>query len=215
MDKINITVFVTGAVLMGLEILAGRTLSPSYGDTVYLWGSVIGIVLLGLSIGYYFGGKLADKKPKKTTLSFILTIAGLWILSAPYTLKPIVQFFSVLPRPIAPLATVTAIFLIPTILQGMVSPYAIKLKAHNLGEIGKLSGKLYAIATVGSVIGTFTTTFVLILFIPNTATYFLFGTLLIILAAMLSLRLWPLAMLALLLTGYGFIPEKNRQKCWM
>jgi len=163
---IRFAVFMAGAILMSLEIAGGRLLSPDYGGTVFVWGSLISIVLGGLSIGYYIGGKLADKKPSTTALSAIIVAAAMLVGLIPIIYPASVELFAVLPRHLAPLATVASIFLAPSILLGVVSPYAIKLKAKNIEKIGGISGNLYALATIGSVLGTFLTTFVLLMVMP-------------------------------------------------
>lgn len=173
---------------MGLEIVAGRMLTPYYGDTVYLWGSIIGIFLLSLSLGYFFGGKLADKKPDVNTLSVILFVTGLFVFLIPFFAQHVVAWFDNLSRIIAPLFAVTVIFIVPSMLLGVVSPYAIKLKAKKLQNIGKVSGNLYATATLGSVVGTFFTTFVLILLLPVTTIYFILGGLLLLTSILLSTK---------------------------
>lgn len=183
---IQITVFVSGAVLMSLEIVGARTLIPFYGDTIYVWGSIIGIFLLSLSLGYYLGGKLADKKPSFRTLSYVLILAGVFVLLIPFIYEWVVSMVSGSPKPLAPFLAVLIIFFIPSLLHGVVSPFAIKLKARNINEIGELSGGLYALSTLGSVFGTFLTTFILIFLMPIHSIYYLLGAILFLIALLLS-----------------------------
>ncbi len=162
---LELIVFVSGMILMALEIVGGRLLTFDYGGSIYVWGAIIGVVLGGLSIGYYSGGRLADKKPKEEVLSLIILIAGLLILIIPLSYGGLVSLISDAPYMFGPLIIILLLFLLPSILLGMVSPFAIKLKVKNLSGIGRTSGNLYAIATIGSVVGTFLATFVLIFFI--------------------------------------------------
>jgi len=184
--KIEATVLICGAILMALEIMGGKLLAPYYGDTVYIWGSIIGVFLLSLSFGYYAGGKLADKRPEDQILSIILIITGISILIIPFIFQPIINAFYSLPRTIAPLCSVITIFIVPSLLLGTVSPFALKLKAKDIRKIGRLSGNLYALATIGSVIGTFLTTFVLILILPNQTIFFSLSIVSLLVAIMLS-----------------------------
>jgi spermidine synthase len=171
---------------MALEIIGARLLTPYYGDTVYVWGSVIGIFLLSLSIGYFLGGKLADRKPEYSTLSIVLAATGVFAVLVPFLSVPVTSASNVLPRIFAPLFSVTVLFFIPSLLLGMVSPFAIKLKARTLRRIGNVSGNLYAISTMGSVIGTFLATFVLILFLPIKTILLCIGAVSFLVAAMLA-----------------------------
>jgi predicted membrane-bound spermidine synthase len=194
--RLGFAVFMCGALLMALEIMGSRLLTPSYGDTVYVWGSVIGVFLLSLSVGYYLGGRIADRRPSVYILSLIVLLVGISIPAIPFIYRPIVSLFNVLPRFLAPLAAVTAIFLVPSVLLGTVSPFVIKLEAKDpkdLHKIGKLSGNLYALSTLGSVIGTFAATFVLILFFPVKAIFLLLSGISFIVAAVLSERNIPFA----------------------
>ena len=171
---IGVTVFIAGAVLMGLEIIGGRLLAPYYGNSVYVWGSIISIFLIALSMGYYIGGYLADKYPTKKYLSKLIFLNVLTILPIPFIYRPIVEFFTFLPFILQPLVTSFILFLIPSIIIGTVSPYAIKLTVKDLDTVGQVSGSLYSISTIGSVVGTLVTTFIFTLFFSiNTSLYIL------------------------------------------
>ncbi|MDD5154889.1 MAG: fused MFS/spermidine synthase [Candidatus Omnitrophica bacterium] len=165
-------VFVCGAVLMALEISGSRLLAADYGGTVYVWGSIISVMLGGLSLGYYFGGHLADKKPSEDFLAAIIALAGLLVALVPLFYRHGIAFFSGVPTVIAPLVAVTMLFFLPSILLGAVSPFAIKLMAKKLEKIGETSGNLYATSTLGSVLGTLFTTFWLVLWVPLSTIFF-------------------------------------------
>lgn len=184
--RIELTVFLSGAVLMALEIAGGRLLTPDYGGTIFVWGSIIGIILGGLSLGYYFGGNLADKRPNEMVLALILAAAGVLTIIIPFAYDFFVGLFSSLPKNFAPLATLSSLFLVPSVLLGMVSPFAIKLKAKSIDNLGGLSGNLYAIATLGSVLGTFLATFVLLIILPLPVVFLGLGLTLLLSAVILA-----------------------------
>jgi len=182
---VEATVFICGALLMVLEIMGARLLTPFYGDTVFVWGSVIGVFLLSLSLGYFFGGKLADKQPKRRLLGWILVATSFSIFLVPYIYQQVVDLSNLLPRMYSPLLAVTLLFLVPSLLLGMVSPFAIRLKAKTVKKIGMTSGNLYAISTIGSVVGTFLATFVLTLVLPTKIVFICTAAISFLLAAVL------------------------------
>jgi spermidine synthase len=159
-----ISVFVSGAVVMALELLGSRLLAPVFGNSIFVWGSLIGVVLASLSAGYYLGGLLADRKPELYMLSLVIFVAGLLILALPALAPPvfdIVLGFHLGERN-SPLIATMVLLGPSSVLLGIVSPFAIRLAARNVERIGKASGNLYALSTAGSIVGTFVTVFVLI-----------------------------------------------------
>jgi predicted membrane-bound spermidine synthase len=162
--RLLVSVFVSGAVVMALELLGSRILAPVFGNSIFVWGSLIGVVLASLSAGYYLGGKLADRRPELQTLSLVIFGAGVLILGIP-TLAPAVFNAAIgisLGDRYSPLVATTLLLGPPSTLLGMVSPYAIRLAAKSFEKLGKASGNLYALSTIGSILGTFVTVFVLI-----------------------------------------------------
>lgn len=207
-----ITVFICGATLMALEIAAGRTLAPHFGNTIYVWGSIIGIFLLSLGLGYYLGGKQADKKPSKKSLSYLLIITAVLIIIIPYISEYLIGLVLKLPNSIAPLLALLLIFFLPGLLHGFVSPYAIRLSADKINEIGRLSGRLYSISTIGSVVGTFLTTFILILIIPIDSIYFLLGVILLLNAFFLHVRSYlVIAIIIVVISAATLISNRNEK----
>jgi len=149
---------------MILEIVGSRLLAPIFGNTIYVWGSLIGVVLSALALGYFYGGKLADLKPSKRLFSTIIFTAGLLILTIPYFSPNLLELVLLagFDDRLGPLIS-TIILLFPsTLLLGMVSPFAVKLLTLELENLGKIAGNLYSLSTVGSIVGTFLTVFVLI-----------------------------------------------------
>jgi len=162
--SLGFLVFSSGAMVMALELVASRILIPVFGSTTYTWGSLIGVILAGLSLGYFLGGKIADKNPKFQKICSIIFSAGLYTIFIPF-IAPSVLGFSISVLPASQYTSLLAAFvllMLPTTLLGFVSPYSIKLATHTLKKVGNISGNLYSLATIGSILGTFLTVFVLI-----------------------------------------------------
>ena len=162
--SLAVLVFVAGMASMSLEFAASRILIPVFGSSIYTWGSLIGVILTGLSLGYHIGGKLADKNPSFLKLCLVIFSAGLYIIFIPFIAPTItssfIQFVS--DSQYASLFAVFTLLIAPTFLLGIVSPYAIKLATRRLAELGNVSGNLYSLSTIGSIVGTFLTVFILI-----------------------------------------------------
>jgi predicted membrane-bound spermidine synthase len=186
--RFGFVVFVCGSVLMALEIAGGRLLTPLYGSSVFVWGAIIGIFLIGLSAGYFVGGKVVDKKPFGFVLGLFIILAAVFTFFIPLSYLAVVDFFSFLPRSFSPLASAMCLFLLPSIFLGSVSPFAIRLSAKSVSDLGSVSGNLYALATLGSVIGTFLATFVLVIFLPITLVFFWLGVVLFLVSFILVKR---------------------------
>jgi spermidine synthase len=161
---LEITVFICGAVVMIFELVGSRVLGPYFGTSIFVWTSLIGIILGSLGLGYYFGGKIADKKPNFNSLSLIIFLAaisiGLTIFIKDFLLINLQINFTDIRM--ASVFASLILFLPASVLLGMVSPYAVKLKIENLNTSGSTVGNLYAISTAGSIIGTFLSGFYLI-----------------------------------------------------
>ena len=162
--NVRFTVFVSGAVVMALELVGSRLLAPTFGDSIFVWGSLIGVVMTALAIGYYIGGRLADTRPSYGIFSLIILVSGLLILLIPTSSPLILEVIYHLGfgDRYGPVLTSLLLLAAPTTLLGMVSPYSIKMAAQSLSSVGGISGSLYSISTEGSIFGTFFTVFVLI-----------------------------------------------------
>ena len=161
---VGVAVFLAGAVLLGLEIAASRVLAPYFGNSLFVWGALIGVVLAGLSIGYYAGGTVADRLPTPRLLVGVIGLSALLVLVIPFVdervLERVVEWD---PGPRAsPLVAAIALFGLPSIVLGSVSPIAVRLSASSLERLGRTAGSLYALSTAGSIAGTFLTAFWLI-----------------------------------------------------
>ena len=161
---IRLDVFVSGAVVMALEMVGSRLLAPVFGDSIFVWGSLIGVVMTSLALGYYLGGRYADREPSFRTFSLIICAAGGLIIPIPVFANLILEAVlrSGLGERYGPVLASTLLLAAPTTLLGMVSPYAIRLATKSITSIGGVSGSLYSVSTGGSIFGTFFTVFVLI-----------------------------------------------------
>ena len=149
---------------MGLEITGSRVLAAHFGSSIYVWGAIIAVFLCALSGGYYFGGVIADRKPTFFLLNALLLLAGCWLLLIPIyanRLSAIVVRRDLGER-LGPLIVTLLLFGGPSVLMGMVSPYAVRLAARTVDTVGNVAGRLYALSTVGSIVGTLVTAFWLI-----------------------------------------------------
>jgi spermidine synthase len=174
--------------VMTYEIIGSRLLSPYLGASTYVWTSLIGVILAALSLGYWLGGKIADKKPALEILAFVIFLAG-GLVSVTILLQDLILSFIVrMPFGLEVKSLLAALLLFApaSVLLGFVTPYAVKLKMSSLADSGKTVGRLYALSTVGSILGTFLAGFFLIPFVGSTKTLYLIGGLLIGLSIMLA-----------------------------
>ncbi len=193
--QLEITVFLSGALTMVLELIASRILSPYVGSSNLIWTTIIGIMLTSMSIGYWLGGKKADQN-KKNDINILANY--LLIAAIATSLIPILEtvFVNTLAQAVKQLIIVaiisaTIVFGIPSFLLAAVSPIAVKLKNNAPDNVGATSGKISSLSTIGSIFGTFFAGFILI---PN------LGVRTIILGC--SIMLWALS----------FILFKNKNK---
>ena len=161
---IPIIVFLCGAMVMSFEILGSRVLAPNFGSSVFVWGSLISVFLAGLSAGYYLGGKAADILPSTRKLALIILLPGLLFITFPLYSAGISYwiFTKDLGVRLSPLLASLALFFIPSVFLGAVSPYTAKLMLSSLHTSGTTIGTLYALSTCGSIAGTLLTSFYLI-----------------------------------------------------
>jgi spermidine synthase len=161
---IGVAVFLAGAVLLGMEIVASRVLAPYFGNSLFVWGALIGVVLTGLSVGYWLGGTVADRRPTPYLLVGAIAVSAGLVLLVPlvdeHVLEAVVEWD---PGPrLNPLVATIALFGPASVILGSVSPIAVKLVARSLERVGRTAGRLFAISTAGSIAGTFATSFWLV-----------------------------------------------------
>lgn len=185
-------VFVCGALVMVYEIIGSRIVSPFIGASTYVWTSLIGVILAALSVGYWLGGRMADRRPDVKILAAAIFFAGGAVSLTIFIKDPVLSVIHNAGGPLELKSVIAAalLFAPASVLLGFVTPYAVKLRTLSLADSGKTVGRLYALSTVGSIAGTFAAGFLLIPFVGSTRTLYL-------IAAMLfgvSLVLAPLAL---------------------
>lgn len=178
-----IIVLISGASVLAVEILGTRVLGPFYGVSLFLWSALISITLLALSVGYAIGGRWADRGAEFSRLCFLMIGAGIWLLFIPWLKQPLLFLSEPLGLRVAVLVASFILFAPPLTLLGMVSPYAIRVQALSLDEVGRTAGNLYAISTVGSVAAALLTGFFLVPNVGVNRLIFLIGVVLITTAA--------------------------------
>lgn len=170
-------VFVAGSASLAVEMSASRLLAPYFGTSQFVWANLIGLILLYLTLGYYIGGRIADRYPRPEVFYGLVIVAALLIAAIPPISRPILSWslsaFSTYSISVfyGSLVSVILLFAIPMILLGCVSPFAIRLRVEQVGKSGRTAGLLYAISTAGSIVGTFLPVLWLI---PTFGTYLTF-----------------------------------------
>ncbi len=159
-----VIVFVSGAVLMSLEIAGSRVLAPHFGSSIFVWGSLISVVMAALSVGYYWGGWLSTREPSYAKLMLLLFTPGIVVVVLPFLYPSINEWIAMrdFGTRMNPLLACSVLFLLPGIFMGTISPYVIRLSARQLHTVGSIAGTLYAVSTAGSIFGTLLTAFYLI-----------------------------------------------------
>jgi spermidine synthase len=195
---LNALVFSAGAGALATEIAAARLLAPYYGSSSVVWANVIGLVLASLSLGYWLGGRVADRRPSPRVLGGLVIAAALLVAAVPFVAKPLLDisvegldelsagavigsFFAVL-----------ALFAPPVTLLGMVAPFAIRLAIADVSAAGSVAGRLYALSTIGSLLGTFLSALVTIPLIGTQRTLLASAALLAFAGTLLLGRRWLL-----------------------
>ena len=155
----------SGFFVMAVELLGGRLLAPTFGSSIYVWGAIITIFMLALSLGYLAGGRYSMITPSVRRLGVILTIAALTVVPLLLFAEPMLDAMSVaVPDPrFGSLLSALTLFFVPTFFSGMVSPYAVRLLVQDRNSSGRHAGQLYFVSTFGSAAGTLLTSFYLVL----------------------------------------------------
>lgn len=187
-----ILVFISGMASLALEMLGPRLMAPFFGTSLFIWANQIGFTLIYLSLGYAIGGRLADRYPSARLLCGITSAAALFTGIIPFISGPVLNAAAIALNGEIPsvflgsLFAVVLLFSVPTILLGMVSPFAIRLTLSGVGSAGRSAGNLYSLSTVGSIIGAFLPVLVLIPDLGVRRSFFLVAVVL------LAASLWAL-----------------------
>jgi spermidine synthase len=182
------TVFVSGMTTLAAELAAGRLIGNVFGTSNIVWASIIGLILIYLTLGYFLGGKWADANPMPAALYRILAWGAFTLGLVPYIASPVLRTaasaFEFLQVGIlgASFIAVLVLFSVPITLLGTISPFAIRLSVDDTSRAGQTSGQIYAISTLGSFIGTFLPTLVTIPAIGTKNTFLVFSLLLLFVA---------------------------------
>lgn len=184
----GLTAFLCGAMVMILEMTGSRMLAPYLGTSLIVWTSLIGVVLASLSFGYWYGGILADRFPTPSLLAKIIFAAALVVAmvggSYTFILEPLSS--GKINLYIAALVAATVLFAIPGALLGMVSPFLARLAIDDVGSSGRTVGRLYALSSIGSILGTFLGGFILVSLLKTGTILFLIAAVLVLVAFLLQ-----------------------------
>lgn len=192
---IYLLAFTGGFVIMSLELLGGRVLAPYFGSSIYVWGSIITVFMLSLSLGYLIGGRWSIRNPSLMRFGGIFIVGALLMYPLVSFAEPAMQwiFQSISDPRYGSLAASTFLFMAPTIILGMISPYSVRLLVVSIERSGQVAGRLYFVSTLGSALGTLITSFYFVL-------HFEINTILL----MLTLALLSMSALAIMCDKFGW-----------
>jgi len=212
--RLGAVVFLAGAATLSVEICASRLLAPFFGSSTVVWANVIGLILVYLSVGYWFGGKLADRRPQAALLGRIILVAAAAIAVIPFIARPFLDATvqqldtASLGAAVGSFFAALLLFAVPVTLLGTVSPFAIRLALPSVETAGAVSGRLYGLSTIGSILGTFMAALVAIPFVGTQRTMIGTAVLLALAAGLLLGLRWQaltIAFAALLAVPPGAI----------
>ncbi len=222
---IYFTVFISGMTTLGLEFAASRLLGSVFGTSNLVWASIIGLILIYLTVGYFIGGRWADRSPHARTMYGVLAWGAFTAGLVPFVARPVLRLaanaFDQLQVGVllGSFTTVLILFVVPITLLGTISPFAIRLAIVDSRQAGRISGQIYAISTLGSFVGTFLPVLVMIPVFGTTYTFLIFSAVLVLVALVglwmedgwrKALRwTWMLLVLAVLTILWAAGPLKN------
>jgi len=193
-------VFLSGASVMVLELVGSRIVAPYLGTSIYIWTALIGVILGALSVGYVWGGTIADRAPTYERLAFLFlcaAVATALVCPLQYPVLGYLQSSALDMRLSAVLATFV-LFVVPSVLLGAVNPLAFRLALVDMNRSGEVAGRLYAVSTIGSIAGTFLAGFVLFSVLGGNSVILAVATVLLlcsVLASPKKQRLWKVCVL--------------------
>ncbi len=177
-------VFGAGIGALATEITASRLLAPYFGSSTIVWANLIGIVLAALALGYWLGGRLADRRPRAALLGVIVLVSAVCVAAIPFVAEPFLDLTvqglddASAGAVIGSFIAVLLLYAPPVVLLGMVSPFAIRLAVTSIETAGAVAGRLYALSTAGSLLGTFLPALILIPAIGTQRTFLVIAALL-------------------------------------
>jgi len=214
-------VAVVGAASLGAEIAAARLLAPWFGASTIVWANTIATVLVALSVGYWYGGRLADRDPTVHGMARIVLIAAGLLALVPFVAGPFLRIsVDALDRVqagafVGSLIGVLVLIAVPVFVLGVVAPYAVRLSVTAVDEAGRVAGRLYAISTLGSLAGVFLSALLFIPLLGTRRTFLVFALALAVVSAPVLGRRWiliPAAGALLLLAPVGTIKTADAAK---
>jgi predicted membrane-bound spermidine synthase len=161
-------VFAGGISSIAIQVSASRLIGPYFGSSTFIWANLIGLTLLYLTIGYFIGGRIADRWPSPVLLYALVAVAGASVAFIPTISRPILEASMAAFDDVAvgafygSLVGTILLFAVPITLLGCISPFAVRLRTSRIESVGNTAGSLYALSTVGSILGSFLPTFLLI-----------------------------------------------------
>jgi len=179
---------VVGMASLGSEIAGARLMAPWFGASTIVWANTIATVLVALSVGYWFGGRLADRDPTLRGLSRVVLIGSVLLAAVPFVAGPFLRVsVQALDRVeagafVGSLVAVLVLLAVPVLVLGTVAPYAVRLCVRSVGEAGEVAGRLYAVSTIGSLTGVFLSALLLIPVVGTRRTFLAFALALAIVA---------------------------------
>jgi spermidine synthase len=182
-------VFAVGAASLGAEIAAARLLAPYFGASTIVWANTIGVVLVALSVGYWFGGRVADRHPHMRGLCLLVLAASVLIAAVPFASRPFLSFsvhaFDTVSLGgfAGSLLGVLVLVAVPVTLLGAAAPWAVRLAVADVARAGEVVGRLYAVSTAGSLFGTMVAALILIPWLGTQRTFLIFALALALIAA--------------------------------
>lgn len=192
-------VFVGGFIIMVLEIVGTRFLAKYFGTSYYVWVNQIGLVMVALALGYYFGGILADRWRRLGWLAVLLVPAGIFTFYIPnfadqlinLVTTPVDQELTPLRQTLDPVMGSAVVFLLPCVLLAMLSPYVTQICAKSLAGVGRASGLIFAASTAGSIAGVFISGYYLLQTTTLTVIFYVTGcTIMVLAATCVALNSW-------------------------
>lgn len=201
--RLGAIVFVAGAATLAVEICASRLLAPFFGNSTIVWANVIGLILVYLSVGYWFGGRIVDRHPERELLGRIVLVAAVAVAVIPFVARPFLDATvreldtASLGAGVGSFVAALALFAVPVTLLGTVSPFAIRLALPAVESAGRVAGRLYGLSTIGSILGTFVSAIVAVPFVGTQRTLIGTAVLLALAAGLLLGSRWQLLTLAL------------------
>jgi spermidine synthase len=200
--RLGVVAFLVGGATLSTEICASRLLAPYFGASTVVWANIIGLTLAYLALGYWLGGRLADRRPQPRVLAEILLVAAAALAVTPFAARPLLRWAVegvdsvAVGSVVGSFFAALALFAIPVTALGAAAPFLVRLALQTVDEAGRVAGRLYALSTAGSLAGTFLAALVAIPLIGTQRTIVATAACAAVGSALLAGRAWALAPVA-------------------